>query len=115
MSPRDLVTVTPSIVMVNQSESAQFMCTSSGGPGNTFQWYHNGQILSGENSTILNITMVTASNAGEYNCTVSNEAGSDGDVSTLIGEGNGRVGGCECASGDVVSLLVGEGCGSVGV
>ena len=29
---------------------------------------------------------ITASNAGEYNCTVSNEAGSDGDVSTLIGE-----------------------------
>ena len=86
MSPQDLVAVTPSIVMVNQSESAQFMCTSGGGPGNTFQWYHNGQILSGENSTVLNITMVTASDAGEYNCTVSNEAGSDGDVSTLIGE-----------------------------
>ena len=86
VSPRNLVNVTSTTILTNQSDDEMFTCVSGGGPENTFQWYLNGELLSNETSPVINITMVTASDAGEYNCTVTNAAGGGSDVATLIGE-----------------------------
>ena len=86
VSPYNLVTVTPRNSLTSQNENAVFTCESEGGPGNTFEWYHGNQLLSNETTPLLEITMVTPSDAGDYNCTVTNAAGSGSDVATLTGE-----------------------------
>ena len=74
------------MILTNQSDDEMFTCESGGGPGNSFQWYLNGELLLNETSPVINITMVMASDAGEYNCTVTNAAGGGSDVATLSGE-----------------------------
>ena len=86
VSPYNLVTVTPRSSLTGQYENVVFTCESEGGPGNTFEWYHGNQLLSGKTAPLLEIAMVTPSDAGDYNCTVTNAAGSGSDVATLTGE-----------------------------
>ena len=74
------------MILTNQSDDEMFTCMSGGGPGNSFQWYLNRELLLNETSSNISITMVTASDAGEYNCTVTNTAGGGSDVAMLIGE-----------------------------
>ena len=54
-----------------------------GGPDNMFQWQKNGEDLSGENQPTLQLTMVDATDGGEYTCVVSNAAGNDSTSTTL--------------------------------
>ena len=56
-------------------ENATLICSSLGGPGNTYQWQKDGLSLNGENSNILTLGGVTVSTGGMYNCFVSNAAG----------------------------------------
>ena len=85
MSPGDSVTVEPNPALLNQTEDVTFTCGAMGGPGNSFQWSHNGQDLSGETTSTLTLTNISASDDGNYTCTVSNSAGSGSNVSMLIG------------------------------
>ena len=85
MSPVGSILVNPSVLLVNQTDNVTFTCGAMGGPGNSFQWSHNGQDLSGEITSTLTLTNISASDDGNYTCTVSNSAGSGSDVSMLIG------------------------------
>ena len=86
MSPGDTVTVSPNPALVNQTDNVTFTCGSLGGPGNTFEWSFNGQILSGATDSSLTISNGTASDGGNYTCEVANSAGSGSDAATLTGE-----------------------------
>ena len=67
----------------NEGATATLVCTSLGGPNNTYQWQENGDILYGQNSNILTLPNVTASTGGIYTCIVSNVAGSS-NASTFV-------------------------------
>ena len=63
--------------------NATLVCTSSGGPNNTYQWLENGENVHGQNSDTLNLPNVTVSTGGVYTCIVSNIAGSN-NASTFV-------------------------------
>ena len=107
MSPEDSVTVEPSPALLNQTDNVTFTCVAMGGPGNSFQWSHNGQDLSGETTSTLTLTNISTSDDGNYTCTVSNSAGSGSDVAMLIGMYSFYIGTMcmfVCAHGCVVLL-----------
>ena len=66
-----------------------FTCQAQGGPDNMFEWTFNGSSLSTANTTstsmlsTLTISNISASDGGEYTCTVSNLAGNASNSSTL--------------------------------
>ena len=70
-------------------ETHTFTCETMGGPNNTFEWTFNGSALTDANITstslesTLTISNVSASDGGEYTCTVSNLAGNASDSSIL--------------------------------
>ena len=66
-----------------EGSNATLVCTSSGGPNNTYQWLENGENLHGRNSDTLTLPNVTASTGGIYTCMVSNIAGSN-NASTFV-------------------------------
>ena len=66
-----------------EGANATLVCTSSGGPNNTYQWLENGENLHGQNSATLTLPNVTASTGGVYTCMVSNIAGSN-NASTFL-------------------------------
>ena len=66
-----------------EGANATLVCTSSGGPNNTYQWLENGENLHGQNSNTLTSPNVTASTGGFYTCMVSNIAGSN-NASTFV-------------------------------
>ena len=59
------------------------MCTSVGGPDNTYQWQANDTNTQGETMENLTLTNVDASTGGIYTCVVTNAAGSDFDSTFL--------------------------------
>ena len=97
VSPDGSVSVNPSVLLANQTDNVTFTCGAMGGPGNTFQWSHNGQDLSGETTSTLTLTNISASDDGNYTCTVSNSAGSGSDVAMLIGMYSFYIGPCTCS------------------
>ena len=61
-------------------------CTASGGPNNTFYWFMGGVArLSQSTDGILNITDITATNGGVYECVVNNTAGNSSANITIYG------------------------------
>ena len=75
--------LTPQSPARENGSNVTFTCSAQGGPDNTFQWMKDGNILVNETQQTLTITDITASNGGEYTCTVSNSAGNESDTSTL--------------------------------
>ena len=71
----------PSSQSVEVTHNATFttMVTGVGSNNFTYQWRHNGTIISGETGDTLVITNVMESNSGEYECIVTNEFG---DINT---------------------------------
>ena len=62
---------------------AVIMCTSLGGPGNTYQWQANDTDIQGETMEMLTLNDVDASTGGLYTCVVTNAAGND-SASTYV-------------------------------
>jgi len=76
------VVVTPSIsqqptnLLLNVGDPANFSVTASGVPAPTYQWYKNGNPISGATDTNYSIASVALSDIGTYSVVVSNAAGS---------------------------------------
>ena len=61
-------------------------CTASGGSNNMFLWYKNDVLLEGNANNILNITAVSATDGGLYECVVNNTAGNSTANITVNGK-----------------------------
>ena len=84
MSPQDSVLTFPGgIVFTNFNSTVSLLCGAQGGPNNMFEWSRLGVIVS--NSDVLELTMITGSDGGVYQCTVTNDAGSGTANTSVIG------------------------------
>ena len=87
VSPEGGVSITPVDVVYDEEDNVTFTCHSLGGPGNTFQWLMNGQVLEDEREpTLLLINITVASDGGVYTCVVMNSAGA-GNASVQLNIG----------------------------
>ena len=79
------MTVMPSSQSVEVTHNATFttMVTGVGSNIFTYQWRHNGTIISGETGDTLVITNVMESDGGNYSCIVNNQFG-DTVISNVI-------------------------------
>jgi Immunoglobulin domain len=66
----------PSSVTVSTGSTAVLTFSASGAPAPTFQWYLNGQPISGATSATLVISGATAASQGSYTCLAANASGS---------------------------------------
>jgi hypothetical protein len=60
---------------VHFGEPADFQVSTSGSQPVDFQWYHDDEIMEGENDSVLFIASVTESDSGSYFCRMTNECG----------------------------------------
>ena len=84
----------PSSQSVEVTHTATFvtMVTGVGSDNFTYQWRHNGTIISGETADTLILTKLTLDDTGVYSCTVMNQYGdSDSSSATLIVTGTYRI------------------------
>ena len=79
------MTVMSSSQSVEVTLTATFttMVTGVGSDDFTYQWRHNGTIISGETEDTLMITNVMESDSGEYECIVTNQFG-DTNTSSVV-------------------------------
>jgi autotransporter-associated beta strand protein len=74
----------PVNVSVSFGQSTSFSASATGIPDPSYQWYQNGQPISGATGTNLNITSAVRTNGGSYTVVVSNGSGSvTSSVATL--------------------------------
>ena len=73
----------PSSQSVEVTLTATFTTMVTGVGPFTYQWRHNGTIISGETGDTLMITNVMESDSGEYECIVTNQFG-DMDTSPVV-------------------------------
>ena len=80
------MTVMSSSQSVEVTHNATFttMVTGVGSNNFTYQWRHNGTIISGETGDTLVITNVTESNSGEYECIVDNQLGNTNTSNVVV-------------------------------
>ena len=84
VSPEGSVLILPfGSVLTNFNSTVSLTCTAQGGPNNMFVWRRQGMIVS--NSSVLELTMITGSDGGVYECTVTNDAGSGAASTSVIG------------------------------
>src|SRR5690606_32621899 len=70
------VTFNPTDITLYEQESATLNVNASGTAPITYQWRKDGVAIPGANSEHLMITQASSTDAGTYDCIVSNEAGS---------------------------------------
>ena len=73
-----------STVLTNFNSTESITCTADGGPDNMLEWRKQGPALVITRNSILELTMITGSDGGVYECTVTNDAGSDTASTTVI-------------------------------
>ena len=61
--------------VVNFSEDVNLTCSARGGPNNVYEWLRNGMNTTIRSQPTLSLSLVDASDGGEYTCVVSNAAG----------------------------------------
>ena len=64
-------------------DNVTLMCSSDGGPNNTYQWMKDGTVLDDESDSTIIVNVINASSGGDYTCTVSNAAGNDSASTTI--------------------------------
>ncbi|XP_065894203.1 uncharacterized protein [Dysidea avara] len=84
VSPQGSVFILPSEdIMAAINSTVTLSCIARGGPNNVVEWRKDGVVISGANDLLLSIPIMTSSDGGVYQCTVSNAAGS-GSASTTV-------------------------------
>ena len=84
MSPAGSLLIYPfGDILTNFSSTVNLTCLALGGPDNMFVWRRQGMIVT--NSSVLELTMITGSDGGVYECTVTNDAGYEMCNSTVFG------------------------------
>ena len=78
-----LASVVPGRQIYQRGVDLTLNCSVLGGPHISYQWLFNDIDTDGENSSMLTLTSVNASDGGEYTCVVSNPAGNDSASSTV--------------------------------
>ena len=73
----------PDIAVADVGGEVNLICNVQGGPNNIFVWKKDYGLLANETTNTLRLTNVAVSDAGVYECTVSNAAG-DGSDSTQL-------------------------------
>ena len=82
MSPENSVSISTNTVNAYSKDNITINCTSSGGPGNVYQWrFMTGEVIS--NTFELSLVNLSVSHGGLYTCLVSNDAGSENSSLTL--------------------------------
>lgn len=66
----------PAAVTVSRNYSANFSVSATGSPTLTFQWFKNGQAITGATSSSYYISSASAGNSGSYTVRVTNDGGS---------------------------------------
>lgn len=86
-----VITDDPDSVTKNEGESVTFFVTATGNPTPTYQWRKDGVNISGATSSTYEIASVSGSDAGDYDCVVTNSEGSaTSDAATLtVNSGGG--------------------------
>ena len=70
--------------VVEYGDMLTLTCSVSGGPANTFSWTKDNTVIGSKN--ILFIPAVNLADGGEYECIVSNAAGSNNASITIYGK-----------------------------
>jgi hemicentin len=79
VSPRG--SISPQNIITQFGDITTFICSALGGPGNSFQWEGNGELIG--NNSMLILEGIDASHGGTYTCIISNAAGNDSISTTL--------------------------------
>lgn len=74
--PAPVVTGQPVSLVVCEGSDVSFDVTATGEAPLSFQWRHNGAVIFGATTALLNLSGVTAVNAGHYDVVVTNACGS---------------------------------------
>ncbi|HEY1788651.1 MAG TPA: pectinesterase family protein [Verrucomicrobiae bacterium] len=69
------ISSSPTNLLLNAGQSANFSVTASGVPMPTYQWYKNGAPISGATATNYSISSVALTDIGTYSVVISNTAG----------------------------------------
>ena len=69
--------------LYNQGEQLQLNCSSEGGPVLEYSWLYSVDVIPNANTSTLTINNVNTTNAGDYTCNVTNDAGIDSDTITV--------------------------------
>ena len=84
VSPAGSVFVSPfGNVLTKFNSTVSLTCLAQGGPNNMFEWSKQGMTVS--NGDVLELTMITGSDGGTYQCTVTNDAGSGTATTSVTG------------------------------
>jgi hypothetical protein len=75
-STAPVILLPPSDQTTTVGSNVRFSVTAVGSGTLSYQWLHNGSLISGATGPILQISLVTGADAGAYTVTVSNAAGS---------------------------------------
>lgn len=78
------ITAQSSATAILLGQSGSLYVTAVGHPAVTYQWYKDGNSMSGETSATLSLNFVETADAGTYTCTVTNGVGSDTSDSIVV-------------------------------
>ena len=84
VSPQGSVSIT-SMGSMTLGSDLTLLCSASGGPGNTFQWSHEGDLLMNATNDTLVFSGIVSTDQGVYTCKVNNSAGVGNATFTLAG------------------------------
>ena len=77
--------IDPPVINSFNGNLVELTCNEEGGPNNTFNWIYlrTGEMVDNVSNYSFTSSIMTG---GEYQCTVSNDAGNDSDVATVNGK-----------------------------
>ena len=85
MSPFGSVTISPPVNNSFEEQRVVLTCNERGGPFNGFQWNYTRNSTIVSNDSVYELTSGVET-AGDYQCIVSNRAGSGSSTATVNGQ-----------------------------